>query len=82
MPLTFGELDNFHTEKLTFDVADFEIAYNMIMGYPMLEKFMAVVHYAYQTLKIPGPKGIITIKGDQRAAIKCDKQSLDTVEHF
>ncbi|XP_062217680.1 uncharacterized protein LOC133917865 [Phragmites australis] len=82
LSVTFGMLDNFHTKKLTFDVADFEMAYNVIQGHLMLGKFMAVVHYTYQTLKILGPKGIITVRGDQRAAVKYDKQSLDMIEHL
>ncbi|XP_062202022.1 uncharacterized protein LOC133904545 [Phragmites australis] len=80
--VTFGMPDNFRTEKLTFDVSDFETAYNVILGCPILGKFMVVVHYAYQALKITGPNGTIIVKGDQRAAVKCDKQSLDMVEHF
>ncbi|XP_062224581.1 uncharacterized protein LOC133923163 [Phragmites australis] len=82
LPVTFGTPDNFRTEKLNFDVANFETMYNVILGCLMLGKFMAGVHYAYQTLKIPGPKGVITVKGDQCVAIKCDKQSLEMVEHF
>ncbi|XP_062188882.1 uncharacterized protein LOC133892185 [Phragmites australis] len=58
------------------------MAYNVILGHPMLGKFMAGVHYAYQALKIPGPNGAITVKGDQRAVVKCNKQSLDMVKHF
>ncbi|XP_062224554.1 uncharacterized protein LOC133923125 [Phragmites australis] len=74
--------DNFHTEKLTFNVVDFEMAYNVILERPMLGKFTAVVHYAYQMLKILGPKWVITVRGDQRATVKRDKQSLDMVEHL
>ena len=48
----------------------------------MLGKFMVVVHYAYQTIKILGPNGVIMVKGDQRTTVKCDKESLDMVEHF
>ncbi|XP_062182038.1 uncharacterized protein LOC133886308 [Phragmites australis] len=59
LPVTFGTPDYFRTEKLTFDVTNFEKAYN-----------------------IPSPKGAIIVKGDQCAAIKCNKQSLDMVEHF
>ncbi|XP_062200360.1 uncharacterized protein LOC133903034 [Phragmites australis] len=80
--VAFSMPDNFHIEKLTFNVTDFEIAYNVILGHPMLDKFVAIVHYAYQTLKISDPKGIITVRGDQRAAVKCDKQSLYMVEHI
>ena len=46
LPVTFGTPDNFRTKKLTFDVADFEMAYNVILGRPILGKFMKVVHYA------------------------------------
>ncbi|XP_062200519.1 uncharacterized protein LOC133903218 [Phragmites australis] len=82
LTVTFGTPDNFRTEKMTFDVTDFKTAYNVILGRPMLGKFIEVVHYSYQMLKIPGPKGAIIVKGDQRVAVKCDKQSLDIVEHF
>ncbi|XP_062186645.1 uncharacterized protein LOC133890210 [Phragmites australis] len=66
LPVTFGMPNKLRTEKLIFDVADFEMAYNVILDRPMLDKFMAVVHYDYQTLKIPGPNGAIMVKGDQR----------------
>ncbi|XP_062193491.1 uncharacterized protein LOC133896864 [Phragmites australis] len=82
LSVTFGMLNNFRTEKLTFDVTDFETMYNVILGRPMLGKFMAVVHCAYQTLKISGPNGGIIVKGDQHATVKYDKQSLDMVEYF
>ncbi|XP_062186653.1 uncharacterized protein LOC133890221 [Phragmites australis] len=80
--VTFATLDNFCTEKLTFDVTDFETVYNVILGRQMLGMFMAVVQYAYQAFKIPGPNGAITVKGGQRAAVRCDMQSLDMVEYF
>ena len=54
--VTFGAPENFHTYMMIFDVTDFEMMYNVILDHPMLGKFMAVVHYAYQTLKIPNPK--------------------------
>jgi hypothetical protein len=43
---------------LTFEVASFDIGYNYIMGRPFLLIFMAVIHTAYATIKMPGPKGI------------------------
>ena len=42
---------------------------------------MAGSHYAYQVLKMPGPKGTITIQGNAKLAVQCDKRSLDMVEH-
>ena len=61
LPVTFGQANNFLTEQITFDVAEFDTAYNAIIGRTALAKFMAASHYAYQVLKMPGPKGTITI---------------------
>ncbi len=41
---------------------------------------MAASHYAYQVLKMPGPKGTITIQRNAKLAVQCDKRSLDMVE--
>jgi hypothetical protein len=47
-----------------FEVASFDIKYNYILGRPFLLKFMAFIHTAYVTMKMSGPKGVITIKAD------------------
>jgi hypothetical protein len=62
--MSCGTGDNKRKEILTFEVASFEIGYNCILGRPFLLKFMAVIHTACTTMKMPGPKGIITIKFD------------------
>nr|AAS01973.1 retrotransposon protein, putative, Ty3-gypsy sub-class [Oryza sativa Japonica Group] len=80
LPVTFGQSNNFRTEQITFDVAEFDTAYNAIIGRTALAKFMAASHYAYQVLKMPGPKGTITIQGNTKLAVQCDKRSLDIVE--
>jgi hypothetical protein len=49
--------ENKHWEVLTFEVASFDIGYNCILGRPFLLKFMAVIHTAYATIKMPGPRG-------------------------
>ncbi|XP_062208936.1 uncharacterized protein LOC133910617 [Phragmites australis] len=68
------------TERVLFDVADFGTAYNTILGRPTMAQFMAVVHYAYRAIKIPGPIGSITVVGNAKTARHCDKRSLDMVE--
>jgi hypothetical protein len=50
---------------LTIEVVSFDIGYNCILGRPFLLKFMAVIHAAYAIMKMPGSKGIITIKAQQ-----------------
>jgi hypothetical protein len=42
---------------------DWPSQYYAILGRPAFARFMAVPHYAYLALKIPGPKGVITVKG-------------------
>jgi hypothetical protein len=60
-----GSGDKKRMEMLTFEVASFDIEYNCILGRPFLLKFMVVIHTTYATIKMPGPKGVITIKADQ-----------------
>ncbi|XP_062179530.1 uncharacterized protein LOC133884202 [Phragmites australis] len=66
VPITFGSPDNFRTEKVLFDVADFGIAYNAILG--------------RSAIKIHGPTGAITVARNAKTALHCDKWSLDMVE--
>ena len=63
-----------------FDVVDLALPSNGILGRPALAKFMATSHYAYNTLKMPGPLGVITIPSDEKDAIICvDKMYRDAV---
>jgi hypothetical protein len=80
LPVTFaGEL-NYRTEKVVFDVVDLPLPYNGILGRPPLAKYMAASHYAYNTLKIPGPVGVISIPSDKKDTIICvDKMYRDAV---
>ena len=71
LPVTFGSELNFRTERVTFDVADFPLPYNGILGRPALAKFMAASHYAYNVLKMPGPISVISVPGDKKDALIC-----------
>jgi hypothetical protein len=61
LPVTFGDVRNFRTETLTFEVVGFSGTYHAILGRPAYAKFMAVPNYTYLKLKLPGPRGIITV---------------------
>jgi hypothetical protein len=61
LPVTFGDVRNFRTETLTFEVVGFSGTYHAILGRPAYAKFMVVPNYTYLKLKIPGPKGIINV---------------------
>ena len=74
MPVTFGGELNYRTEKIVFDVTEIPLPYNGIHDRPALAKFMAASHYAYNTLKMPGPLTIITVPSDKKDALICADQ--------
>ena len=58
--MTFGTVDNYRTENLTFEVGELNLPYNAVLGRPALCHFMVMLHYVYNILKMPSPNGIIT----------------------
>src|SRR5438105_4670588 len=81
LPVTLGTRENFRTENISFEVANFETTYHAIFGRPALVKFMAVPHYTYMMLKLLGPNSIITMHGDVRWSYSCDQESCTLVEN-
>jgi hypothetical protein len=43
---------------------------------------MAIPHYTYLMLKIPGPNGIITVKGSVELLDTCDKEFHKMAQTF
>jgi hypothetical protein len=62
----FGSRQNYRREKLDFEVMDWPSQYHATLGRPAFSRFMAVPHYKYLVIKMPGPSGIITAKGKLR----------------
>jgi hypothetical protein len=79
LEVSCGTRENKRKEMLTFELASFDIRYNCILERPFLLKFMVVIHTAYATIKMPGPKGIIVLKSDQRDALACENAALTHV---
>jgi hypothetical protein len=61
--VTFGTKDNYRMEYVKFEVANCESSYHGILNRPSLAKFMAVPHYDYLLLKMPGKTGVLTLRG-------------------
>jgi hypothetical protein len=76
MPVTFESPENYRTEFLRFEVASFDCGYNAIIGRPGLAKFMAIPHYTYMILKMPGPQGITTVRADFQGATECFRVAI------
>ena len=66
------------TELVDFDIARIGLPYNAILGYPALAQFMAATHPAYNLMKMPGSKGVLTVKGDAKEALAALKLALKT----
>jgi hypothetical protein len=82
LPMTFETRENFRTENIQFEVANFETAYNTFLGRPTLSKFMAILHYSYLVLKMPWPCGVISIRGDVKQAFDCDREGCETADRL
>jgi hypothetical protein len=82
LEVSCGSGENKRRETLTFEVASFNIGYNCILGWPFLLKFMAVIHTAYATIKMPGPKGVITLKSNHRDVVACENAALTHAGKF
>jgi hypothetical protein len=78
----FGNRQNYRREKLDFEVMDWPSQYHAILGRPAFLRFMAIPHYTYLVLKIPGPKGIITVKGSFELSGLCDKEFHKMAQNF
>jgi hypothetical protein len=76
LPVTFGMRENYRTEFIKFEVANFESSYHAILGRPTLAKFMAVSHYVYLLLKMLGQSGVLTLRGDLKKSYDCNQEAI------
>jgi hypothetical protein len=74
LPITFGDVRNFRTDILTFELVGFSGTYHAILGRSAYAKFIAMPNYTYLKLKIPRPKGIITVGPKYQCAYECDTE--------
>jgi hypothetical protein len=78
LPVTFGESrDNYRTEYVKFEVADFETSYHAILGRPAITKFMAVPHYTDFVLKMPSLAGVLSLQGDLKISHDRDTEAVE-----
>jgi hypothetical protein len=77
LPVTFGMKDNYRTEYIKFEVANFESSYHAILGRPALAKLMAVTHYVYLLLKMPGKIGVLTFRGDLKKSYNFNQEAIE-----
>ena len=77
LPVCFATAANFRKETLTFEVVGFRGMYHAIIGCPGYAKFMAIPNYTYLKLKMPGPKGVITVSSSYEHVYECDVECVE-----
>jgi hypothetical protein len=73
VPVSFGNLDNARTENLTFDVVNIYHPYLAIFGTGFMNKFDVVIRQQFLSMKMPTPKGVIMVFGNQQEARNIEK---------
>ncbi|XP_052152557.1 uncharacterized protein LOC127770800 [Oryza glaberrima] len=82
LAVAFGTDENKREEQILFDVVDISYSYNAIFGRATLNKFEAISHHNYLKLKMPGPAGVIVVKGLQSSATsKGDLAEINRAVH-
>ncbi|XP_066351429.1 uncharacterized protein [Miscanthus floridulus] len=77
LPIIFGDLANYRTETLTFEVVGFHGTYHAIQGRLCYAKFMAVPIYTYLKLKMLGPHVVITVSTSFQRAYECEVECCE-----
>ena len=71
----FGSPDNFQSEELIFNIVPFCSGYHALLRRTAFAKFNAVPHYAYLKLKMPGPRGVITVNGNTERSVRTEEHT-------
>ena len=58
---------------LTFHIAPFKSGYQALLGREAFARFNAIPHYASLTLKMPGPRGIISVHGSIKRSLRAEE---------
>ena len=64
LEVVFGTPNNFRSEEIILDIAPSRSGYHALLRRTTFACFNAVSHYAYLKLKMPGPRGVITVNGN------------------
>ena len=72
LEVIFGFPDNFRGKNLTFHVAPFQSGYQALLGREAFARSNAIPHYASLMLKMPDPRGIITVNGNIERSLRAE----------
>ena len=73
LEVTFSSPGNSRSEELLFTIAPLQSGYHALLGRTAFARFNAVPHYAYLKLKMPGPRGVITVSGNTERSLRSEE---------
>ena len=76
LEVTFGSPGNSRREELVFIIAPFQSSYQALRGRAAFARFNALPHYGYLTLKMPGPRGVITVNGNTERSLRAEEHAM------
>ena len=76
LEVIFGSPDNFQSKGLIFDIVPFRSGYHALLGRTAFARFNAVPHYAYLKLKMPRPRGVITVNGNMERSLRTEEHTV------
>ena len=79
LEVVFESPDNFRGEELIFDIVPFRSGYHALLGRTAFARFNVVPHYAYLKLKMPGPRGVITVNGNTERSLRTEERTAALV---
>ena len=75
LEVTFGSPGNSRSEELLFTIAPFQSGYHALLGRTAFARFNALPHYGYLILKMPGPRGVITVNGNTERSSRVEEHA-------
>src|SRR6266496_3413126 len=75
LEVVFGSPDNFRSEDLILDIVPFRSGYHALLGRIAFARFNAVPHYAYLKLKMPVPRGVITVNENTERCLRTEEHT-------
>ncbi|XP_022858555.1 uncharacterized protein LOC111379427 [Olea europaea var. sylvestris] len=80
LPMTLGSEGRLVTHIVTFEVVRTPMAYNAILGRPLLNKIRAVISTFHLAMKFPTYSGVGVVRGSQTMARQCYVNSVRKIK--
>jgi hypothetical protein len=80
LEVLFEKKGNSRRKPIWFEVVDISSPYHALLCCLALAKFMAVTHYAYLKMMLPGSRGVITVSGCFKKSLACARASSQLAE--